>query len=82
MENPIQYRNTDNPSQMGKLDTTKGVVCHNNLSLCIGGSRGGRARHAPPHLPGILVFDDILGHTLADLGGARPSMRPPICLAS
>ena len=28
----------------------------------IGGSRGGRARRAPPHLPGILVFDDILGH--------------------
>ena len=28
----------------------------------IGGSRGGRARCAPPHLPGILVFDDILGH--------------------
>ena len=27
----------------------------------IGGSRGG-ARRAPPHLPGILVFDDILGH--------------------
>ena len=23
---------------------------------------GGRARRAPPHLPGILVFDDILGH--------------------
>ena len=23
---------------------------------------GGRARHTPPHLPGILVFDDILGH--------------------
>ena len=21
-----------------------------------------RARRAPPHLPGILVFDDILGH--------------------
>ena len=41
----------------------------------IGGSRGGRARRAPPHLPGILVFDDI---SLADLGGARP----PICLAS
>ena len=28
----------------------------------IGGSRGGSARRAPPHLPGILVFDDILGH--------------------
>ena len=29
----------------------------------IGGSRGGgRTRRAPPHLPGILVFDDILGH--------------------
>ena len=23
----------------------------------IGGSRGGRARRAPPHLPGILVFE-------------------------
>ena len=23
---------------------------------------GGHARRAPPHLPGILVFDDILGH--------------------
>ena len=23
---------------------------------------GGRTRCAPPHLPGILVFDDILGH--------------------
>ena len=23
---------------------------------------GGRAQCAPPHLPGILVFDDILGH--------------------
>ena len=23
---------------------------------------GGRARCVPPHLPGILVFDDILGH--------------------
>ena len=23
---------------------------------------GGCARRAPPHLPGILVFDDILGH--------------------
>ena len=32
------------------------------LSMTIGGSRGGRARRAPPHLPGILVFDDILGH--------------------
>ena len=32
------------------------------LTKTIGGSRGGRARRAPPHLPGILVFDDILGH--------------------
>ena len=23
---------------------------------------GGHARCVPPHLPGILVFDDILGH--------------------
>ena len=30
--------------------------------MIIGGSRGGHARRAPPHLPGILVFDDILGH--------------------
>ena len=31
---------------------------------------GGRTRCVPPHLPGILVFDDILGHiALADLGG-------------
>ena len=29
---------------------------------CIGGSRGERPARAPPHLPGILVFDDILGH--------------------
>ena len=26
MENPIQYRNTDNPSQMGGLATTRGGV--------------------------------------------------------
>ena len=32
------------------------------MKQVIGGSRGGRARRAPPHLPGILVFDDILGH--------------------
>ena len=33
------------------------------LLLFIGGSRGGaRPARAPPHLPGILVFDDILGH--------------------
>ena len=25
--------------------------------FAIGGSRGGRARHVPPHLPGILVFE-------------------------
>ena len=38
---------------------------------------GGRARRAPPHLPGILVFDDILGHiALADLGG-RTRRVPP-----
>ena len=38
---------------------------------------GGRARRAPPHLPGILVFDDILGHiALADLGG-RARCAPP-----
>ena len=36
--------------------------CNFVKSLVIGGSRGGRARRAPPHLPGILVFDDILGH--------------------
>ena len=28
----------------------------------IGGSRGGGARRAHPHLPGILVFDHNLGH--------------------
>ena len=34
MENPIQYRNTDNPSQMGGFSHNKGEgVCHNNLSL-------------------------------------------------
>ena len=32
MENLIQYRNTDNPSQIGGLATTRGV-CHNNLLL-------------------------------------------------
>ena len=38
---------------------------------------GGRARRTPPHLPGILVFDDILGHiALADLGG-RARRAPP-----
>ena len=44
----------------------------------LGGARPARV----PHLPGILVFDDILGHiALADLGGA-PGTHPPICLAS
>ena len=38
-----------------------------------GGAPGAR----PPHLPGILVFDDILGHiALADLGG-RARRAPP-----
>ena len=31
-------------------------------SLGIGGSGGGAPGRVPPHLPGILVFDDILGH--------------------
>ena len=42
----------------------------NALSHIIGGSRGGRARRAPPHLPGILVF----------IGGSReahPARTPP-----
>ena len=34
MGNPIQYRNTDNPSQMGGLATTRGV-CHNGLPVFI-----------------------------------------------
>ena len=38
------------------------VPMYLDLSAFIGGSRGGRARRTPPHLPGILVFDDILGH--------------------
>ena len=33
MGNPIQYRNTDNPSQIGGVSHNKGGVCHNNLSL-------------------------------------------------
>ena len=35
MGNPIQYRNTDNPSQMGGGEVCQNseVVCHNNLSL-------------------------------------------------
>ena len=38
-----------------------------NVSVCsfpladLGGGTPG-AQHAPPQLPGILVFDDILGH--------------------
>ena len=40
----------------------------------IGGSGGGRTRRAPPHLPGILVFDD----TLVDLGGRAPPHLPDI----
>ena len=32
MGNPIQYHNTNNPSQMGGLPQ-QGGVCHNNLSL-------------------------------------------------
>ena len=34
MGNPIQYHNTDNPSEMGGLATTRGV-CHNNLSFSL-----------------------------------------------
>ena len=41
---------------------TPSIEIVKNLLSRIGGSRGGRARRAPPHLPGILVFDDILGH--------------------
>ena len=41
-----------------------------NLRLSIGGSRGGRARRAPPHLPGILVF--IGGSRVARLAHAPP----------
>ena len=34
MENPIQYCNTDNQSQMGGgVSHNKGGICHNNLSL-------------------------------------------------
>ena len=33
MENPIQYRNTDNPSQMGGLATTRGGLMITHLSL-------------------------------------------------
>ena len=34
MENPIQYRNTDNPSQMGELATTRGIN-HNAFIVMI-----------------------------------------------
>ena len=46
------------PDTLTDMDTASKLF----VSNCIGGSGGGRARRAPPHLPGILVFDDILGH--------------------
>ena len=33
MGNPIQYRNTNNPSQIGGVSHNKGGANHNNLSL-------------------------------------------------
>ena len=42
------------------------------FSLIGGSGGGGGARRAPPHLPGILVFDDILGHiAVADPGFSK-----------
>ena len=35
MGNPIQYRNTDNPSQIGGLATTRGGANHNAFIIMI-----------------------------------------------
>ena len=35
MENPIQYHNTDNPSQMGGVSHNKGGVNHNAFFVMI-----------------------------------------------
>ena len=70
---------TDEISKIENANTTTQIFNFRlpHSSIFIGGSRGGRARRAPPHLPGILVFDDILGHiALADLGG-RARRAPP-----
>ena len=40
MENPIQYCNTDNPSQMGGLATTRVGVNHNAFIVMISPPQG------------------------------------------
>ena len=44
---------------MDPMNFVEILIKPQNISLA---DLGGGARRAPPHLPGILVFDDILGH--------------------
>ena len=50
MENPIQYRNTDNPSQMGGLATTRGGLSQQPIVMI-----------NPP--PGLIITGKPLWYT-------------------